>query len=54
MQTGRRFLLKAGLAYFEAGKEDLGRAYLERVVNEYPYSDEALRAKDRLDRWNKR
>jgi len=46
-------LLKAGLSYFEAGKEDLGRAYLERVVNEYPYSEEALRAKDRLERWNK-
>lgn len=46
-------LLKSGLSYFEAGKEDLGRAYLERVINEYPYSDEALRAKDRLERWNK-
>jgi tol-pal system protein YbgF len=46
-------LLKAGLSYFEAGKEDLGRAYLERVMNEYPYSDEAVRAKDRLERWNK-
>ncbi len=46
-------LLKAGLSYFEAGKEDLGRAYLERVINEYPFSEEALRAKDRLERWNK-
>lgn len=43
-------LLKAGLSYFESGKEDLGRAYLERVINESPYSDEALKAKDRLER----
>jgi tol-pal system protein YbgF len=45
-------LYKAGLSYFESGREDLGRAYLERVVNEYPYNDEALKAKDRLERLN--
>ncbi len=43
-------LLKAGMSYFESGKDDLGRAYLERVINHYPYSDEALKAKDRLER----
>jgi tol-pal system protein YbgF len=43
-------LLKAGLSYFESGKEDLGRAYLERVVNEHPFTDEALRARERLER----
>lgn len=43
-------LLKAGLSYFEAGNNEVGRAYLERVVKEYPDSDEAMRAKDRLER----
>jgi TolA-binding protein len=42
-------LYKAGLSYFESGRDDLGRAYLERVVNEYPYSDEGLKAKSRLE-----
>ncbi|HWN80837.1 MAG TPA: tol-pal system protein YbgF [Candidatus Udaeobacter sp.] len=42
-------LYKAGLSYFESGREDLGRAYLERVANEYPYSDEGLKAKSRLE-----
>jgi tol-pal system protein YbgF len=43
-------LLKAGLSYFESGKEDLGRAYLERVINEHPFTDEALKARERLER----
>ena len=43
-------LLKVGLSYFEAGNNEVGRAYLERVIKEYPDSDEAMRAKDRLDR----
>jgi tol-pal system protein YbgF len=42
-------LYKAGLSYFESGRDDLGRAYLERVVNEYPYSDEGIKAKSRLE-----
>jgi tol-pal system protein YbgF len=43
-------LLKAGMSYFESGKEDLGRAYLERVINEHPFTDEALKARERLER----
>jgi tol-pal system protein YbgF len=43
-------LLKAGMSYFEAGNNEVGRAYLERVIKEYPDSEEAVRAKDRLER----
>ncbi len=43
-------LLKAGLSYMQSGKEDVGRAYLERVIQEYPRSEAARKAKDRLGR----
>jgi tol-pal system protein YbgF len=43
-------LLKTGLSYYESGKNDVGRAYLERVIQEHPHSEAARRAKERLRR----
>ncbi len=46
--------LKAGFCYADLGEEELARAYLRRVVDEFPYSDEAIKARDRLERIERR
>jgi tol-pal system protein YbgF len=47
-------LLKAGFCYVDLSEEDRARNYFRRVIDEYPYSDAAIKARDRLERLDRR
>ncbi len=47
-------LYKAGAALAELGRVDEAQRTLERVVDEYPFTDEAIRARDALRRLHTR
>ena len=47
-------LLKAGFCYVDLGDEERARNTFRRVIDEHPYSDAAIKARDRLDRLDRR
>jgi TolA-binding protein len=44
-------LLKKGLALAELKRMPEARATLQRIVDKYPQSEEAAKARERLERW---
>ena len=44
-------LLKKGLSFAELKKMPEAQAALERILDKYPQSEEATKARERLDRW---